>query len=232
VLRVMSRAQHASRSFLRDNSLSIVIVSFFVLSTVGLSFAGHAHYNDEQRAHGEPTVTLGEYLGRGDFLEALMENWESEFLQMFVFVLLTAFLIQRGSAESKDPDESDPQDRDPRKSSDRKDVPGPVRRGGVALKLYENSLSLTFLVLFLLSFALHALGGVRAYNEEQLAHGEEPASTLEYIGSSQFWFESLQNWQSEFLAIAAVVVLSIFLRQRGSPESKPVDSPHGETGTE
>jgi hypothetical protein len=107
-----------------------------------------------------------------------------------------------------------------------------VRRGGLVLKLYEYSLSLAFLLLFLISITLHAVAGAADYNQEQSAHGELSAVTpIQYAATSRFWFESMQNWQSEFLAIAAVVVLSIFLRQRGSPESKPVDSPHAETGT-
>jgi hypothetical protein len=148
-------------------------------------------------------------------------------------VLLTAFLYQKGSAESKKLDEPEPVDRDPRRKRKEQDVPGPVRWGGLALKVYEHSLSLAFLLLFLASIAMHALSGAKEYNEEQVTHGEQDKlSVLQYAGTSRFWFESLQNWQSEFLAIAAVVLLSIFLRQRGSPESKPVDSPHSETGTE
>jgi hypothetical protein len=147
-------------------------------------------------------------------------------------VFLTAFLFQKGSAESKKLDEPEPVDRDPRANRDNADVPWPVRRGGFVLKLYEYSLSLAFLLLFLISITLHAVAGAADYNQEQGAHGELSALTpIQYAGTSRFWFESMQNWQSEFLAIAAVVVLSIFLRQRGSPESKPVDSPHAETGT-
>jgi hypothetical protein len=162
-----------------------------------------------------------------------MENWESEFFQMGWYVLLTVFLFQKGSSESKKPDEKEPVDRDPRQSKNKKDAPWPVRKGGFVLKLYENSLSLAFLLLFLLSFFLHALGGARVYNEEQAQHGGElVSSTWQYMGTSRFWFESFQNWQSEFLAIFAMVVLSIWLRQKGSPESKPVDAPHSQTGTE
>jgi hypothetical protein len=226
----MARAsRQQSRSFLRENSLSIVVLTLFAICIVAQSIAGHAHYNEEQRAHDESTVSYAEYLRSGDFLEATMENWESEFLQMFVFVLLTAFLVQRGSAESKKLGSTEPHDRDPRRSKHKASAPLPVRRGGLALKLYEYSLSLAFLLLFLLSFTLHAVGGAEAYNEEQLAHGEPTRTVLEYLGTSQFWFESMQNWQSEFLALAAMIILSIYLRQRGSPESKPVDAPHSET---
>ena len=188
-------------------------------------------YNEDQQEHGQPTVNFTTYLGTAHFLEATMENWESEFLQMFFFVVLTAFLFQKGSAESKKLDEKEPVDRDPRKSRNKKDAPWPVRQGGLVLKLYEYSLSLAFLLLFLMSFTLHAAGGAREYNEDQREHGRpEQVTTIEYMGTSRFWFESFQNWQSEFLAVGAMVVLSIFLRHRGSPESKPVDAPHSETG--
>src|ERR671913_567353 len=218
------------RRILRENGLSIVLMSLFLLFWVGQSVAGHHEYNNEQREHGEPGLAYGSYLRSSHFWEATAENWESEFLQIFAYVLLTAFLYQKGSAESKKLDEPEPVDRDPRRSK-RKNVPGPVRRGGVVLKLYENSLSLAFLLFFLISIMMHAASGARVYNEEQLEHGQpEQLSVLQYAGTSRFWFESLQNWQSEFLAIAAMVVLSIFLRQRGSPESKPVSSPHSETG--
>ena len=163
-------------------------------------------------------------------MEATFENWESEYLQIGVYVLFTAFLYQRGSAESKDPDKREAVDEDPRQHLRDPEAPWPVRRGGVALKLYEHSLSLALFLLFLASFALHAWGGAREYSEERVAHGGEAVSTLGFVRMSRFWFESFQNWQSEFLAVASLAWLSIFLRQRGSPESKPVAALHGETG--
>lgn len=220
------------RRFFRDNGLSLVMLGLFFLSFIfGQSASGHRVYNEDQREHGQPTVTYLEYLGTSHFLEATMENWESEFLQMFAFIVLTACLYQKGSAESKDPDKKEPVDRDPRLSRNKKDAPWPVRRGGFVLTLYEYSLSLAFLLLFLISFYLHAVGGARDYNEEQAAHGiTEHLSAFGYMETSRFWFESFQNWQSEFLAVGAMVLLTIWLRQRGSPESKPVDAPHDETG--
>jgi hypothetical protein len=216
---------------LRDNGLSIVLLLLFLLFWVGQSVAGHREYNSEQEEHNQPQIGYVSYLASAHFWEATAENWESEFLQMFGYVILTAFLFQRGSSESKDPDKPEPVDRDPRQSR-KKDAPGPVRRGGFLLKLYENSLSLAFLLFLLISITMHAIAGASVYNEEQSEHGQpEQLSVLQYAGTSRFWFESFQNWQSEFLAIAAMVILSIFLRQRGSPESKPVDSPHHETGT-
>ncbi len=210
----------------------MVLLALFLAFWVGQSLVGHREYNSEQREHGRPQESYTAYLRTAHFWEATTENWESEFIQIFAYVVLTAFLFQKGSAESKKPDEPEPVDRDPRASRDKPNAPWPVRRGGLVLTLYENSLSLAFLLIFLTSFTLHAVAGSAEYNQEQGAHGElSTLSPLQYAGTSRFWFESMQNWQSEFLAIAAVVVLSIFLRQRGSPESKPVDSPHEATGT-
>jgi succinate dehydrogenase hydrophobic anchor subunit len=148
---------------------------------------------------------------------------------MGAYVLLTVYLRQKGSAESKKLQGEEDNDREPQKT-DNTDAPGPVRRGGWMLKLYENSLSIAFVLLFLLSFGLHAAGGSRAACEDNTFHGEACTSTVGFMGTSEFWYQSLQNWQSEFLAVFAIVVLSIFLRQKGSPESKPVNSPHAQTG--
>jgi succinate dehydrogenase hydrophobic anchor subunit len=221
------------RKIFRDNGLSIVMVLCLLVFLAGQIVAGMFDYNEQQRTHGQPEVDLVAYLGTPHFVEATTENWESEFLQMFAFVILTACLYQRGSAESRDPDKVEPVDKHPANSRNKKDAPWPVRKGGIVLRLYENSLSLTFLLLFLMSFTLHAASGAREYNQDQLEHGKtEQVTTIQYLGTSRFWFESFQNWQSEFLAVAAMVVFSIFLRQKGSPESKPVDAPHSKTGSE
>ena len=148
---------------------------------------------------------------------------------MAAYVLLTVVLYQRGSSESKKIGQREEVDRDPRLSRHKPGAPWPVRRGGWVLKVYEHSLSLAFLVLFFVSFALHVVGGAAAHNEEALRHGEPPVSTGEFFASADFWFESFQNWQSEFLALVSMVVLSVYLRQRGSPESKPVDAAHDHT---
>lgn len=218
--------------FFRNNGLSVVMLSLFAFSLLGQSITGYHQYNQEQQDHRQPTVTYAEYHTTGHFVEAVFENWESEFLQMAVYVLFTVYLFQKGSAESKDPDEAAPQDADPAAAQHQKDAPWPVRRGGLVLKLYEHSLALALFVLFLISFALHAAGGASDYNEEQQAHGAPVVSTIEYLGTSRFWFESFQNWQSEFLSVAAIVLLSIWLRQKGSPESKPVAAPHSQTGND
>ena len=220
------------RRIFRENGLTIVLMSLFLMFWAGQSVVGHREHNNEQREHGQPEVAFGSYLRSAHFWEATAENWESEFFQMFGYVFLTVFLYQKGSSESKDPEKPEPVDRDPRASRDKRNAPWPVRRGGWVLKLYEHSLSLAFLLFFLVSITIHAVAGNAEYNQEQAEHGEtRTRSVLQYVGTARFWFESLQNWQSEFLAIASMVVLSIFLRQRGSPESKPVDSPHSETGS-
>jgi hypothetical protein len=221
------------RQFFHNNGLSIVLFGMFFFSFIGQYLTGIKEYNDDRQTHHQPTVGYVEYLGEGHFIEATFENWESEFLQMGMYVVLTIFLYQKGSSESKNPDTTTRVDVIPEKDLLSKDAPAPVRRGGLALKIYQNSLSIVLFSLFFLSLALHAFGGSRVYNQEQAEHGEtERVTAIEYIGTSRFWFESFQNWQSEFLSIGAMVVLSIYLRQKGSPESKPVDSPHSETGTD
>ncbi|MGH2476846.1 MAG: DUF6766 family protein, partial [Candidatus Limnocylindrales bacterium] len=160
------------------------------------------------------------------------ENWESEFLQMGVYVLLTAWLVHKGSAESRPPGGDPTLDEDPRAHRDDPGVPWPVRRGGWALRIYGHSLGIAMLGLFALAFTGHLVTGAHEFNAEQVAHGEPEVSTIGYLFRSQFWFESLQNWQSEFLAVGTLVVFSVYLRQRGSPESKPVHAPHASTGAD
>lgn len=217
------------RKMLRNNGLSISLFGLFLVFLVGLSIVGQHQYNDEQLSHGSSSVKYLEYLTTGTFLEAVMENWESEFLQMFAYVLLTVYLFQKGSAESKKLDEPEPVDRDPRSSPGGRGKPWPALKGGVVTNIYEHSLGLALFILFIVSFALHALGGVQDYNREQLEHGGRALTSLQYLATYQFWFQSLQNWQSEFFSMGMMIILSIVLRQRGSPESKPVDSPDAET---
>jgi hypothetical protein len=218
------------KSFWRDNGLSLTAFALFVIFLIGQTLAGWNDQNNEARLHGEALVSLVEYVQSGHFFEVIFENWESEFLQMGAYVMLTSFLFQRGSSESKDPDEDEEVDEDPALKRDEPDAPGPVKAGGWRLKLYQRSLSGAFFALFLASFIGHAMGGARAYSDELEKFGQPPLSTWEYLGTARFWFESLQNWQSEFLAVAAIVVLTIRLREQGSPESKPVAAPHSRTG--
>jgi hypothetical protein len=216
---------------LRDNGLTIVLVAASLATILGMFLTGWNVYNEELTEHGTQAVTLLAYATSGHFLSALFENWESEFLQMSAYVVLTAFLFQRGSAESKDPDESAAQDEDPAAKPSDRNAPLPVRLGGLARQFYSYSLGLTLAALFLLSFLLHLRYSAEAENVEALTHGLPVQSIWDHLASAQFWFESFQNWQSEFLSTAVLVVLSIFLRFRGSPESKPVAAPHSETGS-
>lgn len=219
------------KTLFRNNGLSIVLFALFALSLAGQYLTGWHEHNENQRQHGQPTVSLSAYVAEGHFIEATFENWESEFLQMSAYVIFTVSLFQKGSSESKDPDAEERVDKIVKNSKYNKDAPWPVRRGGFVLKLYEHSLSLALLFLFVVSFILHGAGGVKDYNQEQAEHGEPPVTMAGYMTSSRFWFESFQNWQSEFLSVGLMVVLTIFLRQKGSPESKPVDRPHSATGS-
>lgn len=215
---------------LRENGLSLVLLGMFSLCVLGQVAFGLPSYNEERLREGEAVLTLGAYLTSGHFLEALFENWESEFLQMAIFVWLSAVLVQKGSAESKSLDEPEETDEDPRPRRSEPNVPWPVRHGGWLLWLYERSLFLTFGAFFIFSCLGHAYGGWLLENEQRAAAGQAAQPLLQFVGSSEFWFQSLQNWQSEFLAILSIVVLTVFLRQRGSPQSKPVAAPHSDTG--
>ena len=177
---------------------------------------------------GQP-LTLVQYLSSGHFFEATFENWESEFLQMALFVTLTMFLYQKGSSESKNPEKKEEEvDREPDRR--RKDVPWPVTKGGWALSIYKHSLCYALFLLFLLSFGLHWYGSLNDYNQEQLLKGLPTESAMGYLSNSKFWFESFENWQSEFLSVVSLAVLSVYLWEKGSPQSKPVDAPHYQTG--
>jgi hypothetical protein len=218
------------RRFARNNGLSLAVFGLFLSFLTAESVTGLFAYNSDRQDHGLPAVTYAQFLTSGRFIEATAENWESEFLEMSFYAILTSFLYQRGSAESKSPEHRSDVDRDPRHSPNPARAPWPVRRGGWVLKLYERSLSAALLLLFVLAMSIHAVGGMHDYNLSQLAHGKSPVTLLQFIGSADFWFQSFQNWQSEFLGLGSMIVLSIFLRQRGSPESKPVDAPHSQTG--
>jgi hypothetical protein len=215
---------------LKDNALTIVLLVATLATILGMLFTGLSVHNEELAQHGTPALSLAQYVLSGHFLSALFENWESEFLQMSAYVVLTAFLFQRGSAESKDPDETSPQDADPAEDEDKPDTPLPVQMGGLPRSLYSYSLGLALFLLFILSFLMHLRESAAAQAAEALLHGQTAPTIGDHLLSAQMWFESFQNWQSEFLSTAILVVLSIFLRFRGSPESKPVSAPHSETG--
>jgi hypothetical protein len=215
--------------WVRDNSLALAMFGAFLLFIVLQSVFGWHVRNEELTQYGHGADTYLHYLRTGHMAEATFENWESEFLQMGFYVLLTAFLVQRGSAESKPLDQDErPEDR---AEHAKPNSPRPVRVGGLVLVLYRNSLATALLLVFLASFVLHLLGGTADYNEEQaLQSGAPPISAFQFLHTSDFWFQSMQNWQSEFLAVGSLIVLSIVLRQHGSPESKPVTAPHSKTG--
>lgn len=218
------------RQWLRDNGLTLALLALFSASLLGQVLSGFAAENAERAHHGQTALAIGAYLTGGQFLSALFENWESEFLQMWAYVMLTAYLFQRGSPESKDPDEAAPQDRDPQLERQQRAAPWAVRRGGLVLRLYSHSLGLILLGFFLLSFALHWINSARRAADDALVHGVPAPGLISYLGDPQFWFESFQNWQSEFLSTAVLILLAIWLREKGSPESKAVADPHLKTG--
>lgn len=214
------------KNFWYRNGLSIVFISLFILSLLAQIYFGWKEDLSEYQEQGR-SLSIGDYLHSGHFIAATFENFQSEFLQMALYVILTIFLRQIGSAESKKLDGKEAVDREPKYAPD---APLAVKRGGWRLAIYKHSLSIAFLLLFFISWALHLYGSYRAKMEENILQGKPLMSINEYIAEPTFWFETFQNWQSEFLSVASIVILTIFLRQKGSPESKPVDSPHTETG--
>lgn len=216
------------KNFIKNNSLSIAFLLLFALSFTGQIVFGFKEYNKALLEEGGVAVTVNAYLTSGHFIESTFENWESEFLQMALFVVLTIFLQQKGSSESKDFDKEEDVDKEP--DPNKKDAPWPVKKGGWILSLYKYSLTISLTLLFLASFGLHFYGSLEDENVMQALKGEPLEKASDYILDSRFWFESFQNWQSEFLSVFAIIFLSIYLRQKGSPQSKPVDAPNSETG--
>jgi hypothetical protein len=216
------------KKFFKYNGLSLAFFLFFIISMIGQAVTGLHEYNEDMQKDGGRQVTFAKYLSTGHFIESTFENWESEFLQMGMFVILSVFLFQKGSSESKDPDKTEAVDREP--NTRKRGAPWPVRRGGFILVMYKYSLSIAFILLFLVSFLLHWYGSLVDYNEEQALAGEPGSEAISYLSSNRFWFESFQNWQSEFLSVFAIIFLSIYLRHKGSPQSKPVDAPDSDTG--
>lgn len=217
------RSPEFLKKLLYENSLTVVLFGLFLLSFGGQIIAGFQSYNNERGDYQEPPVRLCDYVFTGHCVEAVFENWESEFLQMGMLVILTIYFRQRGAPDSKKVNAPNHHHAGPSKNPR---APWPVRHGGWPLKIYTHSLSMALFGLFLFSFFMHALGGTAEFNEEQLRLGHSTVSTFEFITTSQFWFQSFQNWQSEFLSVAVLLVFSIFLRQQGSPQSKPVAAPY------
>lgn len=216
------------KKFIKNNSLSIVLILLFLISIAGQVKFGFEEHNRDLLEQGGKSLSLSKYLTSGHFIETTFENWESEFLQMAIYIVLTIFLQQKGSSESKDFEKKDPVDREP--DPKRKGAPWPVKKGGLILTLYKYSLTIVFVILFIISFTLHFYGSWEDENQQLFLKSLPTKTAGEYFTDSRFWFESFQNWQSEFLSVFAIVVLSVFLRQKGSPQSKPVDAPNDQTG--
>src|SRR5688500_18729119 len=183
------------RKFFRNNGLSIVCFLLFLVTLVGQVVTGVKQHNQEVVEMGGEPIAVGQYLTSGHFLQSTFENWESEFLQMALFLILSMFLYQKGSSESKDPDKEEDVDKEP--DPKKKDAPWPVKRGGWVLAIYKHSLCYTLSILFVISFFIHWRGSLKDYNEEQALKGKPTESATEYLSNSRFWFESFQNWQSE-----------------------------------
>ena len=219
-----STARAGLGTFVRENSLSLFFLAIFLAALAGQAIAGHDLYNDEQLDHREPTISLWRYLSTSHFAQAVTENWQSEYLQFALFAMATIWLLQRGSPESKELDkagtESDEEQLIGEHATD--ESPRWARAGGLRTAIYSNSLIIVMTAIFLASWTAQSLSGWRVFNEEQSEHGEPLVSWWSYVGGSEFWEATLQNWQSEFLAVGSFAVLAVFLRQRGSPESKPV----------
>jgi hypothetical protein len=222
------------RRFLRENSLSIVFLGLFLIALVFQAIAGHALFNDEQDQHMEPHVGFWRYVFSSSFASAVMENWQSEYLQFTLFILLTVWLLQKGSPESKELHEagreSDEQQRVGEHAGE--DSPRWARMRGLPRTLYENSLLLLMGTIWLSTWLAQSFTGATDYNAERLSHDQAVLSWWQYVGSADFWERTLENWHSEFLAVGSMAIFAVYLRQRGSPESKPVGAPHQSTGVE
>lgn len=223
----MAQQKGTHHSFIYKNGLTIFFVLIFLITLFAQSLTGWHVHNETLEELKAPAIGFYTYLKSGHFISATFENFESEFLQMAMYVLITIKLRQIGSAESKSLDKAEEVDRLPKAS---KKAPWAVRKGGLALKIYQNSLSLCFLILFFTSWWLHFYGSWQDHNVEQGLKNLAASSMVDYVLQPNFWFETFQNWQSEFLSVASIVFFTIYLRQKGSPESKPVDAPHMETG--
>jgi hypothetical protein len=220
--------------FVRDNSLSIFFLAIFLLSLAGQAIAGHGSFNHDQLLHHGDPISLGRYLTTSEFAADVAENWQSEYLQFTLYIFGTVWLLQRGSPESKPLDKAGLESDEDQKVGEHADARSPrwARTGGLRAALYGNSLLVVMTAIWLGSWLAQSIAGASGYNANQLDHQAATVSWPHYVASSDFWSRTLQNWQSEFLAVGSMAILSVYLRQRGSPESKPVGAPHDATGVE
>jgi hypothetical protein len=221
------------RRFLFENSLSLFFGALFLAALTGQSIAGQRVFNEEERAHGGEPVSWLDYVFSSDFGQAVMENWQSEYLQFTLFIYATVWFVQKGSNESKPLGDAGLESDQKQRIGGYAPEDGPrwAKVGGLRTAVYENSLLLVMTALFLGSWFAQSLTAWREYGAEQREHGEAAPSWSGYVTDSDFWERTLQNWQSEFLAVGTMVIFTVYLRQRGSPESKPVGAPHHETGS-
>ena len=219
---------------LRDNSLSLAFLIIFLASLAGQALVGHGLFNHDQLLHGGDPISLGRYLTTSEFSADVAENWQSEYLQFSLYILGTIWLLQRGSPESKKLDEAGLESDEQQKVGRHADTRSPLwaRVGGLRTTIYSHSLLIVMFTLWIGSWLAQSIAGWSAYNAGQLDHQAATVTWLGYIGTNDFWDRTLQNWQSEFLAVGSMAILSVYLRQRGSPESKPVGAPHDATGVE
>ena len=222
------------RRFVRDHSLSLFFLVIFLAALVGQAIAGHILHNEEAAAHNGDSISIWRYIVSSDFGNAVMENWQSEYLQFMLFMLATIWLIERGSPESKKPGDQGLEHDKRQKVGDYTEPESPewAKPRGIKTFVYSNSLLIVMAIIFFGSWFAQSVTGWTEFNTQQTDHGEQTVSWLSYIGSADFWEATLQNWQSEFLAVGSFVAITVFLRQRGSPESKPVGAPHDATGVE
>jgi len=222
------------RRFVRENSLSLFFGALFLAALIGQAFAGWAEYNNLLRVDGLPAISIGRYVTSSDFAVDVAENWQSEYLQFLLYIVVTVWFVQRGSSESKELQRVGLESDEDQLVGEhaRRNSPKWAKTGDRRTTLYSNSLGLTMGAAFLLSWLAQSVAGANAYNSERLAQLQDPVSYGSYVTSADFWSRTLQNWQSEFLAVASMAVFAIYLRQRGSPESKPVGAAHTATGTE
>jgi hypothetical protein len=222
------------RTAIRESSLSWFFGLILLLTLVGQAYTGLAEYNSSVTIDDLPVLSIGEYVTSSQFAVDVAENWQSEYLQFLLYIVLTVWLVQRGSPESKPVEETGGEDDKKQQVGQHASAQSPrwARAGGWRTTLYSNSLGIVMGLFFLGSWSAQLVAGTSAYNSERLQNLLAPLSMPEYALSANFWNRTLQNWQSEFLAVGSMVVFSIYLRQRGSPESKPVGAPHAETGSE